>query len=853
VRSGRDLARGKARGSDVKPFRPVTTLDLGIFLVSLAVLLTELLLTRIFSVTMFYHLSFMVVSLAMLGFGGSGLLVALKPRWFPEAKLFSQAALGAILFAAASVLAIKMSFRLPITLESSAENWRRIALVYLAAAAPFFFGGLVVSLILTHRSAHAHRLYFFDLSGAALGCVALIPTTDWLGAPSSILAAAAIGALAGGLLAWGRDRRIVSIAFALSGFLLLGIFVNARVHFFDIRFAKGARQQPTLAMRWNAFSRVDVVGTPKSLWTAHAPVFAGFSGRLDPDFTIPEVKLLYDADATTQITYFDGDLRRLEYLGFDVSSSAYHLRKYHNVLVIGPGGGRDILTALSLGSGPVTGVEINPITIDLMRTRFRTFSGGLYDGFPGVTVVHDEGRSFLRRGTARYDIIEASLVDTWAASAAGAYALTENGLYTVEAFEDYLAHLTPDGVICFNRWFTDPPAEALRVVSLAREALLRRGVRNPLEHVMVVRTDPTDTSMPAPIPLGSILVKLSPFSPQEIEALTRYAADMGFVLVYAPNQRFSPASSLTPEQRDFRAVLGPGAAEFVESYPFDVSPVFDDRPFFFDRAPIVPWIAARLGLSESPVGRAPLGIGSQTLLTSLVTTALATALLLFLPYWSRRRGGDGESPGGGTLPASGAGSSRIVLWAMYFLSLGLGFILVEMVLIQRFSLFLGYPVYSLSVVLFTLLLTSAVGSLSFSGLRSPAAALVAVGLLALLLAVYLVGLPPLLSATRGLSTFARIAIAIATIAPLGLLMGIPFPSGIRRAGGESKPLVAWAWAVNGGASVFASALAVLISMTFGFTATLAAGAGAYGLAFAALGGLSRGKIMSQAIAAEPHS
>lgn len=203
-------------------------------------------------------------------------------------------------------------------------------------------------------------------------------------------------------------------------------------------------------------------------------MFAGFSGRLDPDFEIPEVKLAYDADASTQITYFDGNLRRLEYLAFDVSSSAYHIRKYHDVLVIGPGGGRDILTALSLGSGPVTGVEVNPLTVDLMRTRFRTFTGGLFDGFPGVTIVTDDGRSFVRHASTKYELIEASLVDTWAASAAGAYALAENNLYTVEAFEEYLDRLTPDGVVCLNRRFTDPPpAEALRVVSIAREALIR--------------------------------------------------------------------------------------------------------------------------------------------------------------------------------------------------------------------------------------------------------------------------------------------------------------------------------------------------------------------------------------------
>ena len=185
-----------------------------------------------------------------------------------------------------------------------------------------------------------------------------------------------------------------------------------RLHWYDVKFVKGRRQPPTLALEWNSFSRVDVVGTPRSLWTAHPLNFPGFSTRLDPDFVIPEVGLRYDADAATQITYFDGDLRRMEFLHFDVTSSPYHLRPFRSVLIIGPGGGRDVLTALSFGTAQVTGVEINPITVALMRTRFRTFTHGLYNGYPGVEIRTDDGRSFLRHGDQRYELIEASLVDT---------------------------------------------------------------------------------------------------------------------------------------------------------------------------------------------------------------------------------------------------------------------------------------------------------------------------------------------------------------------------------------------------------------------------------------------------------
>jgi hypothetical protein len=491
------------------------------------------------------------------------------------------------------------------------------------------------------------------------------------------------------------------------------------------------------------------------------------------------------------------------------------------------------LTALSLGSGPVIGVEVNPLTVHLMRTRFRTFSGGLFSGFPGVSIVTDDGRSFMRHAKKKYELIEASLVDTWAASAAGAYALAENNLYTVEAFEEYFDRLTPDGVVCLNRWFADPPVEALRVVSIAREALIRRGIANPADHIMIVRTDPADTLLPSTASLGSVMVKLSPFSQAEIDALTHYASEMGFVVPYTPGvQPSAQGAPSSSESRDFAAILGPHSAEFIAGYPFDISPSFDDRPFFFNRAPIVAWLASRVGLSSSPLGRAPLGVGGETLLVSLAMTALGAALLLFLPYAAHR----------GSPVASSPDSRRGVLWALYFASLGLGFIFVEMVLIQRFGLYLGHPVYSLAVVLFALLLASAVGSL-LSGRPAWTHALPrSLACLAALLLLYALALPPLLSATRGLSIAFRMAIAVVVIGPSGVLMGVPFASGVARAGAESKRLVPWAWAANGGTSVFGSALAILVSMTYGFTATLVGGAVAYGFAFLALGPLLPTKI-----------
>lgn len=801
----------------MRSFAP-TRLDLGIGLVSCAVLFLELLLTRIFSVTMFYHLSFMVVSLAMLGLGASGLMVSLWPGVFRRERLWAHLAAGAVLLAATGVFAVGVAFRVPVSLELTTANWLRVALIYGLCAIPFAAGGLVVALILTHHTTRVNRLYGFDLGGAALGCLGFIPATDWLGAPTAVLAGATVAAVAGAILA-GRDApRLRGLALVLAAGLVVAAGVNLRSPFYDVRVTKGLRQPKMLALRWNSFSRVEVIGRPEELWAPQKPFSAGFSTTLDPGFRIPEVWLRYDAEAATQITGFDGEPSRLRHLAYDVTSAPYHMRRYRNLLVIGPGGGRDILTALSLGSGPVTAVEINPLTLQLMRGQFRDFTGRLYDGFPGVRVIHDEGRSFVRQAPARYDLIQASLVDTWAASAAGVYALTENNLYTVEAFEDYFHRLTPDGVIAISRWFAEPPVESLRVVVLAAEALQRQGVADPGSRIFVVHTDRAETRLPS---LGTILVKRAPFTVEELSRLRAWAAEMRFLVPYAPDDARSGASAGA-----FHALLGPGAAPFIATYPYDISPVYDERPFFFNRVPLIPWLIRRLGLAPAREDRDILTVGAQTLLVSLIVTAASTALLLVLPLLAARWGSREAS-----VPTLlGIGRGRALLWAVYFAGVGLGYIMVEIVLIQRFSFYLGYPVYALVAVLFTMLLASGLGSALAGRWMGPSTLpRVLLGLCVALLGGAL-ALPWILDATLGAATPARLAVAVGVVAPLGFLMGMPFPTGLRRAGSEANGLVPWAWSVNGGASVFGSTLTVLVSMSYGFTWSFLTGAGAYAVA-----------------------
>lgn len=796
----------------------ITNQDAGIFLVSAALLLLELLLTRIYSVTMYYHLAFMVVSVAMMGLGTSGVWITVRPDRFPPERDARQLPLACLTFAISSVVAVGVAFRVPISLEATPADWLRLGLVYALCVVPFFAGGLVIALLLSRHLATAHRLYFFDLAGAAAGCLLFVPTTNILGAPSAVFGAAALAALAGAVLAGNSDHTRRTKILGLAAVLTLAALANPRWHFYDIVVSKGAREGPLLAVKWNSFSRVQVAGTVRDLWMPRAPSSWGFSTLLDPAFRIPEVQLAYDAGASTQITRFDGHLSSLRHLAFDVASAPYHLRRHDDVLVLGAGGGRDILTALSMGSRRITGVEVNPLTLELMRGPFRDFTGGLYTGYPGVTVIQDEGRTFIHRSPSRYDLIQISLVDTWAASAAGAYALSENALYTVEALEDDLAHLSPRGVLSFTRWFARPPVEALRLVTLAREAGRRQGIEDMRSHLFAVQTDERRTHVAS---MGTLLVQRSPFTREELAALSDWAAAMGFLVSYSP-----ASEAEATNDADFVRLVGPRADEAIARSAYDLSPVHDDRPFFFDRVPLIPWLVASVLGGRHSAPRAALTLGGETLLVALVLTATCMLACLLLP---RLASASGKQPTGSAGRRRRRGPlRRRMLWATYFMTLGLGFIMIEIVLIGRFSLFLGYPAYSLSVVLFTLLLAGGAGSLLAGRVQPP----LPTALLALCAAValYALVLPNLLAAGLAFSMGVRIVIAALSVAPLGLLMGMPFPLALSRAGAESTDLAPWGWAANGGASVFGSPLAILLSMSYGLTVTLAIGAIVYAIA-----------------------
>lgn len=771
-------------------------------LVSGSLLMIELALTRIFSVTMYYHFAFLAISIALFGLSASGVYVFVARERLGRRETAPLLATHAIAFALVTVLALAALVRIRVGLNYSPENLRLMLLIYTLAALPFLTGGAVIALAITRYARRVNQVYAADLIGAALACLALIPLLDAIGAPGAILAAAAAAAVAA-ILFSARLRGLRTVAAAVA---ILPLALQAATGVFDIRVTKGHATDRVLFSRWNSFSRVAVYERGHGDWSLSST----YRGPL-PDTRFMDI----DSAASTPIVRFTGDFAGVESLRYELTALAYRLRQAttgggFDALVIGPGGGRDLLSALVFGARHVDGVEINPIIADdVMRGPFREFSGAIYE-HPRVTIAVDDGRSFVRRSDAKYDVIQASLVDTWAATAAGAYTLSENSLYTVEAFTDYLDHLADDGMLTITRWVFD----GLRLVSLAQEACARRGCDAAGQLAIVQQGR-----------VATFLFKRTPFTDAEVRALRSIAGDLEFDVLYAPDQAATPdavgirgASAARhpspPGSADYaRLILARDRQTFYDTYPLDIRPTTDNRPFFFHTTRLRDQFDVAFGRHML------FGNGLSALMTLMAISGGLVVLFVFGPLALTGR----------TLLVTGWPR-----WLTYFSCLGAGFMLIEVSVLQQFVLLLGHPVYSLTVTLFSLLLGTGLGSyLSRSisddrlgpALRLALAAIVGGAILSAWL------LPALIDAVIHRPRALRIALAVALLVPAGAMMGVPLPAGVRLLATRHGELVPWAWGMNGALSVVGATLAVFIAMNWGFALTLVTGAAVYGAAF----------------------
>ncbi len=770
--------------------RPGAPQLVGVALISCSLLMIELALTRIFSVTMYYHFAFLAISIALFGLSASGVFAYAARRRLAAWPIEACLAWPSLLYAASTVVALFFLVRLRVGLSYSPDNLRLMLTIYALAALPFFAGGLVVTCAISRYSARVHTVYAADLIGAAGGCLLLIPLLNRLGAPGVVLAAAVLGASAATLFARARERTsIASIGAALVACVLAGqLFGIAR---FDVVDTKGHQGDRVLFSKWNSFSRVAVYERAHGDWSL-SPMYTG---------PLPDTRFMdIDSAASTPIIKLDPSRADGEYLRYELTAFAYRLvRPGFNALVIGTGGGRDLASALVFGAGHVDGVEINPIIADdVMRGQFAEFSGRLYAD-ARIRIAIDDGRSFVRRSNDRYDVIQASLVDTWAATAAGAYTLTENTLYTVEAFRDYLDHLTDGGVLTITRWVFD----GLRLVSLAQAACQARGW-SAADRVAIVRHDHVAT----------FILRKTPFTAEEIRELGDAAERLRFEVLYLPHVH---PTSLSTERiegtalADYARLLTAASPQaFYDAYDHDIRPTTDDRPFFFHTTKLRSQFDVAFGRSML------FGNGLSALMTLLGISSALVVLFVVGPLIVVDRG---------VVHARGW-----LAWLIYFGALGAGFMLIEVSVLQRFVLLLGHPVYSLTVTLFSLLLGTGLGAAWSRRLRDDSlrrSAGVAVAAVSALALVVIVAAPPMVEWAVPFSRLTRIAIAVLWLVPMGLALGVPMPAGLRLLTRQSPDLVAWAWGMNGALSVLGATLAIFVAMNWGFRATLAAASASY--------------------------
>lgn len=785
---------------------------LGIGALSAAVLLFELTLTRVYSVAQGYHFAFLAVSLGLLGFGASGTILFVgRKLWLRKTR--SLLPLSAFLFSLTTLAAYWAMNTIPfdsyrLIVDREMIGW--MTAFYVVQIIPFFFAGLVLGGALVTDPANVHRIYGSSLVGAGVGSLFALGGPSSSGPNGALLAVVLLGALAFVTLIRGITTRNITIASMgvaalVTGGILVPLAVKLEVSPYkalpQLLLQKGAQLEAT---KWNAFSRIDVVESA-SLHQAPGLSFS-YSGVIPPQQAV-----MLDADNATTITRSPKEAADFtEHLPV---AAAFDILSAPTVLIVEPGGGLDILTALHHNAEKITALSGNPIVADLLRDQFRSeIDAGILE------VLAGNPRNFLSRSNEKFDLVIISLADSFRPVRAGAFSLSENHVYTSDAFRAYFDHLSPGGLLAATRWVQVPPSEEMRMVATVVEVLGDQTGVNAKRAIAALRTLQTLT----------VFARTEEFEDRDLDALRSFARARQMDLSYLPgidpaelNQHF-----VLPVEVYFQGITElldvSRRDDFYEGTEFNVKPLGDDRPFFFHffRWQQIPDVVGQIGKTFDPFG----GAGFLVILLFLGVSIVVSCVLILLPLAVTR-----------TAPAvRPGGSGRVFHWASlgYFFMLGLAFLWIELPLMQRFILLLDYPTYSFGIVLFAVLVFSGIGSIlsdRLGRLRNWAPLI-----LAFLAVIYGLGSLPPMNLVLGLPLAARVVVAVASIAPIGLFMGIPFPAGIRAVEVMKPGLVPWLWGVNGYASVMGSILAALIALESGFSTVMLAAAAAYAVAWVLL-------------------
>jgi len=779
-----------------------------VFLLTMAMLSLEVALTRIFSYIMHYHFTYLAISVAMLGFGAAGTYLTIRKK-YDEAKTGNEF-LGkmAALLALATITAIAFIPRihfypLDMYFQKDYSNLLSLLAIVVLASAPFFFGGTCIAYIISRAGRDINRVYFADLTGAAAGCLLVIVLINSIGAVATCFGVATLAMVVAVI---SSSHRCMQYSAGLLVVLVLTITVawTEPLPLYVPRHKQMfGKEHLVERVDWHIITRLDT--------TCPIEVYYSFAGALSPHYNgePQKIRIIYqDADALTGIIQPTPTPEQTAFLGYYLQGAPCKVKPNADVLVIGCGGGVDMLIALYHGANHVVGVDVNPDMIKLLK-RYGEFACGVFQR-KDVELVTAEGRHFLSRDQRKYDVIQLSGVDTFSALSTGAYALTENFIYTTEAFEQYFSHLKDDGIVNISRAFFTPPRETLKMIAMWMQVLESIGIENPKQHIMILngwgqhRLKLEDRWQKVEGPWAQTLVKHSAFTPEEVKTLTEWTEWLGFEVIYDPytsrNNELDTLITASTEQRQ----------RIINEHQLNITPATDDKPFFF-----------RFHRWDHLLRMAPFCRGGikpplalLILLGSLGIVAIFSAGFIIYPLCKLS---SAAKPGG-----------RAGIF-IYFAALGLAFILIEITLIQKLTVFLGGPSYSMSITLFTILLASGIGSfLSRNWSSRPLQLLaVAIPLLVSAVVVELFFVNRAILRLMYLSHLFRALAVVAMLAPLAILMGMPFPAGLRHVDSYRPELNPWAWGINACATVMGAPLCILISSSLGFTTTLLIGAVVY--------------------------
>lgn len=746
----------------------------GVFFISLSVLIYELALIRLSSIVLFSNLAFLGITIALFGIALGGVLVYRFPKYFSKNYFSDKISLWALIYSLAIII-FTISF---LHIDFSNRLLILIPIFFLFASIPFICANICLSLLFKYKSEAIEKLYFFDLIGAGSGAFLAVVLQNYFRIIDVILLSGFIGLVAVSFFSIGKKKYLIGSF--LCGFVLLGfVFINNQANIIKISYTKKGKETNVKFEKYNSFSRITIREEKTPRIVSSLPIDSDVS-------TIKQKGIEIDADAYTPVMSFDGNLESVDFLRRDLSSIAYFLNDPGGVLIIGPGGGRDVLMALLFGQ-KVLGVDINPIIVnDIMRNELKDFSGELYFR-PDVRVIVSEGRSFIHSDKNKYNVISLPLVDTWASTAAGNLVLVESNLYTVEAFEDYLSHLKKHGILTISRWEID----GMRLVSLFIEASKRLEIMNPENKIFVVRNSHKNEI------LNNYLFKIEDFTHEEIATIESFAQDNKFEVIYSPTRNY---------ENNYNTYLNAkNKSNFINNYDINLKPVYDDNPFFFFITPLSKLYQSNFHLDGG-------------LFYTFIVVLFFTLLCIIYPI--RRT------------PEIYIKDQILSIngYLGYFSSLGVAFMFIEIALIQKFILYLEQPIYSYSVVIVTILTFAGIGSFftnKYDVKNKKTFFNLGLSIFAIIIA-YIIFLSHLIKLTIDFTILQKVVLTILLNIPLSMLMGMMLPLGIKKLNESNLNfLTPFCWALNGAMSVLSSVTAIFFAISFGFNFVLFLGGVTY--------------------------